>query len=55
VPAAGGYGIRRSDLDQFLKSKEAPAATTPRKGRLEALEEQVADLAARVEALERNN
>jgi hypothetical protein len=47
--------IRRSDLDQFLTSKEPPAATTPRKGRLEALEELVAELAARVEALERTD
>jgi uncharacterized protein YceH (UPF0502 family) len=44
--------IRRSDLDQFLKSKKPPAATTPRKDRLQALEEQVAELAARVESLE---
>lgn len=43
--------IRQSDLDEFLKS---PPSADPvvRKSRLRALEEQVADLAARVEQLE---
>lgn len=47
--------VRREDLDRFLESQAVqPTISQSRADRIQSLEQQVADLQARVEALERS-